>query len=499
MEHSGGPGKFQESAFRDGVVMPTGSTDRIMTAVRVRGIYATALTAVFETVVQPSPAIAERFEQSFAVEPADVVVESSDDRQGVGIHGRPEGVADVVSTLETLGIDTFVWDADLSKEGIYAGRMTEDLGSGAIVDCGAGTGFLPYSNTDEYLEPGDTVRVQVTDPRPPWEDGRPVLDTAVRVHGTLASLVRGDATDGTTTPNLADIVPAEPPAGWRIERDGADDEVPLEVLGAEIDRLADRAASIDDALSESTSPEDLAPGPYWERTASYWAWFGRESRFALDDRRREIVPTMPGHHRIKAGASRASDAVDFVEAVCPDLGERQDSGEGHGRNPADAFPFEAVVAQFGPTVGDTMDIAHGKPDGRCLELGPGTVTDISDQEVTIERELSAGGTYDALRTPIQEGDVATTTVRAGRWWYRTVYRGVEGELRGTYVNVCTPVEVFPREVRYVDLHVDVVRHPDGTVNRVDEDDLTTAVDQGHLDDPLAEKARAVASAVENAL
>lgn len=486
-----------------------------MTAVRVRGIYATALTAVCENVVQPSQPIADRFEHSFAADPAEVVVEATDDRQGVGIHGRPEGVADVVSTLETIDIDTFVWNGDLSDEGIYAGRLTEDLGSGAIVDCGAGTGFLPYSNAEEYLEPGDAVRVQVVDPRPPWTDGRPVLDTAIGVHGTLASLVRDDSTDRTNTPKLADIVPAEPPEGWGIERDAVDDEVPLTVLGEEIDQLVNRAVSIDEALSDCAPPAALAPGPYCERTASYWAWFGRESRFALDDRRREVVPTMPGHHRIKAGAPSAGAAVDFVEAVCPALGELGDLGLGElrdlglgelgdpgtpdGSNSRAAFPFEAVVEQFGPSVGDTVDIAHGKPDGRCLNLGPGSVTDISDQTVTIERELSAGGTYDALGTPIREGDIATTTVKPGRWWYRTVYRGVEGDCRGTYVNVCTPVEVFPGTVRYVDLHVDVIRHPDGTVERVDDDELAAAVDQGKLDDPLAEKARAVASAVENAL
>jgi predicted RNA-binding protein associated with RNAse of E/G family len=58
--------------------------------------------------------------------------------------------------------------------------------------------------------------------------------------------------------------------------------------------------------------------------------------------------------------------------------------------------------------------------------------------------------------------------------------------------------VFPRTVRYVDLHVDVVKHPDGTVERVDEDELDAAVDAGHVAEALAKKARKVADAVENA-
>ncbi|PSQ59670.1 MAG: RNA-binding protein, partial [Halobacteriales archaeon SW_9_67_25] len=66
-------------------------------------------------------------------------------------------------------------------------------------------------------------------------------------------------------------------------------------------------------------------------------------------------------------------------------------------------------------------------------------------------------------------------------------------------NVCTPVEVFPEEVRYVDLHVDVVRTPDGTVRRVDDDELDAAVEAGNVPEALAEKAREVAGALENAL
>ena len=147
-----------------------------------------------------------------------------------------------------------------------------------------------------------------------------------------------------------------------------------------------------------------------------------------------------------------------------------------------------------------MKIGHGKPDGRCILLGRGEVTACdADGSVTVEREMSPGGTYDALGTKRRAGDVAITKFEEGRWWYPTVYRGDDGTRRGTYVNVCTPVEVFPDTVRYVDLHVDVVKHADGTVERVDDDELDAAVDADEVPEPLAEKARSVATAVENAL
>jgi len=61
------------------------------------------------------------------------------------------------------------------------------------------------------------------------------------------------------------------------------------------------------------------------------------------------------------------------------------------------------------------------------------------------------------------------------------------------------VELFPGTARYVDLHVDVVRQPDGEVRRVDDDELDAAVAGGDVSEALAEKVRSVAASVESAL
>jgi predicted RNA-binding protein associated with RNAse of E/G family len=113
--------------------------------------------------------------------------------------------------------------------------------------------------------------------------------------------------------------------------------------------------------------------------------------------------------------------------------------------------------------------------------------------------MGGGGAYDALGVPKETGDVATTKLTEGRWWYPTTYRAAGGEAKGTYVNVCTPVEIFPEAATYVDLHVDVVRHADGSVERVDDEELAAAVEAGDLPDDLADRAREVADAVEGAL
>jgi hypothetical protein len=494
--------------------------------VRVRGIYTTALTHLFEdrdgtAVVQASPPIRERFDAPLPAEPADASAWTTDDRQGIGVVGSREAVETVVDRALSVGRDALAWRDPTPRGAVYAGEVTETLGSGAVVELTDATGdrpghdadgdaddgatgalpvanrdpegFLPYSATASHVTEGDRLRVQVTEASAPWTGGRPVLDTTLRVERPLLTLVRGGGSDvggGTGGgPELADLLPTDPPAGWASDWGRAADDADLDALGAALETGADRATTLDDAFADATAPAEAAPTCYWPGEVTAWVRFGRETRFGLDEQRRAVTATMAGHHRVKAGTERASAAVDFVEAVCPNVTDEETD-----------FPFDATTRQFGPMEGDSLGIEHGKPDGRSFSLGRGEVTRRDpDGTVVVEREMSGRGTYDALGVDQQAGDVAVTKFTEGKWWYPTVYRGADGEKRGTYVNVCTPVEVFPDAARYVDLHVDVVKHADGTVERVDDDELDDAEAAGHLRPELADRARDVASAVANAL
>ncbi|MGE3913769.1 MAG: DUF402 domain-containing protein, partial [Chloroflexota bacterium] len=67
-----------------------------------------------------------------------------------------------------------------------------------------------------------------------------------------------------------------------------------------------------------------------------------------------------------------------------------------------------------------------------------------------------------------------------------------GELVGELFNVQTPAEIRGATVYYIDLEVDVVRLPDGTVTVVDEHDLEAAVRAGGITPDAAAGARALA-------
>ncbi|WP_435127452.1 DUF402 domain-containing protein [Halobaculum sp. D14] len=500
---------------------------------RVRGIYATALTRLLlddgRDVVQASPPIQRRFDESLPAANHDVAVDTTADRQGVGLTGEPAAVDAVRDRLVDVAVDAMAWDDPAPRGAVFDGTVTETLGGGAVVDLGVESpagdveGYLPFDAADGYIGEDDTVRVQVLDPAAPWDGDRHALSTEVRAMAGLATLVPGrdgvrvSGADDAAARELAgmtELLDVDVPDGWGVEwsRDARDAD--MDALGDALGRAAATARDLDPLLDEPEGEPGLLASP----SSGAWVWFGRTARFALDDVRRDVTATMPGHHRTKAASNAASAGVDFAEALCEfggddggsDGGDDGDAGsadaggdDGDRADDGDAdtdFPFAVATDQFGPVEGDTVEIGHGKPTGRLITLGRGEVVDRgADGTVSVERQMTAGGTYDALDARRESGDTALTTFREGRWWYPTVYRDADGDRKGTYVNVCTPVEAFPDSLRYVDLYVDVVKHGDGRVERVDDDELDDAEARGLVSPALAEKARSVAAAIEKAL
>jgi hypothetical protein len=263
---------------------------------RIRGIYATALTHFFReadhTVVQASPPIRERFEGKFAVEESDIAIETTDDRQGIGIHGDSTAVSTATTHLASLETDTFSWSTDMPREAVFAGQVTDTFNSGAVVDCGTSSGFLPYSNTEQQIGEGDRLRVQVSDPVPPWSDLRPALNTHLEVGDSLVRLVRDGSVDTSAQPGTAagvtDILPNDPPDGWRVRWMDASEQAEFAALSDTLASASDRATAIDAALSDAPESMDES-GILWSGPTTMWLWFGRASRFRLDEVRRKPV------------------------------------------------------------------------------------------------------------------------------------------------------------------------------------------------------------------
>jgi len=382
---------------------------------RVRGIYATALTEALldagHEVVGASTPIRRRFDAEFESAPPDARIATTEDRQGVGAHGDPDAIGTLRGLLTDTGLDALAWTDPTPPGTVCDGTVTETLGGGAVVRLRVGggesegdattEGYLPYGSVDDRIETGDPVRVQVRESAAPWTDRRPELDGSLRAGGGLVTLEPGSGTrvdarndkDARELSGMLDLLGLKPPEGWRAVWKPPAVDADTEELQAGLDRAVAAVEGLDDAVDAAggagvlDGSDSVREEPLTRPNAGVWVWFGRESRFALDDRRREATATMPGHHRVRAGSADASSGVDLAEALCePD---------------ADAsFPFGVVTDAFGPAEGDALRLEHGKPDGRLITLGEATVTTVdADGSVAVEREMTGGGSYDGLDVP----------------------------------------------------------------------------------------------------
>ncbi len=459
--------------------------------VRVRGIYATALSVRCRregfAITDPSDVLRERLEEPFAEGPPDVVIRDTSHRLGVEVTGVSPGVGEVAAELAACSTDTLRWAAGHPRDAVFAVEIEEETEGGAIARTGAGTAYLPYGKVDAYVSTGDRLLAQIIDPEPPWSRGRrPVLAGAIRARGTWVWLERGaDASivesPSTELARTVEHLDVEPPAGWGFGFDDRAEAIAPARLGDDIEAAIAEAEAIESAIG--AAGETPSGEPVSVPRDTHWVRFGREGRFACDRDRAVRTRTVDGHHRFKVIGEGAARAVDLLETYGID---------------EVSFDPAVVFGVFGPSVGDRVRIAHGKPTGETIELGNGRVSDVDEGTVTVERHIAGEGRYDALETPREAGDLAETTFVEGRWWYPTVYRSSSDAYKGTYVNVGTPVEIHPGRIHYVDLYVDVIRRPDGDVTIVDEEELADAVAEGTVPEALGTKAREVAGAVADA-
>jgi hypothetical protein len=143
-------------------------------------------------------------------------------------------------------------------------------------------------------------------------------------------------------------------------------------------------------------------------------------------------------------------------------------------------------------------VCHAKPGGPTLTM-QATIGDWVDGVLVLVRTFVGGGRYDSLGAPILRGDHGTIEVVPAGWVLRRTYLRGDGQLVGELFNIQTPAEVLDREVRYLDLEVDVVRFPDGRVEIVDLDDLAEVERRGLVSKQLADTARAIAAALAEVL
>jgi hypothetical protein len=194
------------------------------------------------------------------------------------------------------------------------------------------------------------------------------------------------------------------------------------------------------------------------------------SKEKLDEIRGSVTPTIEGHHYYKACGVNISSALDTAEKLLEKGGSREE---------VEKLLKQTIRAKY-PIVGSLIEIEHVKLHGKVLNLGKAVIESFNHPKslIRFRRVFKKKGIYDGLKTEKAPGDYAVTEAKIGEWHFKTQYFAKDGRYKGTYINLNTPIELYPHGIRYVDLEVDVCVWPNGRVKKLDEKKLKEATAEG---------------------
>lgn len=449
---------------------------------KIRGIYTTALTKLLLEngfqIVQPSQAIKTRFSIPSNNGPPDIKIKDRYDLQGVVALGTAEATETFKAIVHLSFEDALTRKWSVSLDGIYKGRMVNADENLVYIDIGNGTvGVLPKQEASN--ENQNEVIVQVERKRL----GRktPVLTAQLKIVGEFAILVRKGRTgvslkirDLNKRMELYTLGRQLSPEGWGIIWREPAAQKPREFLEKEIARLTEKVKTLNEKAASAEAPALLLEGLYFLDVEFPYA-----SKRKLDQLRASVTPTLEGHHFYKSCSGNVSAALEMAEKLL-------EKGQSHAE--AEELFKRQAQPEF-PEEGATVDVDHVKLSGAVFRLGQATIETINNEEIKYCRTIRADGFYDGLGVAKEAGDKAVSETKQGEWHITTNYFSKDGTWKGTYININTPVEVYPSALRYVDLEVDVCVYPNGKTKIIDMEKLEKAFERGFLSKALFERVK----------
>lgn len=394
---------------------------------RIRGIFATALTKLALdwgfSIVQPTEAVAERLGLAPDLSPPDVTVKDHESRSGVVVLGRCDAADALVGRLREE-LDPFVAKAKDGVKEIFVGVPYEEGGRYYVKTPGGGVAEIP-SRYVVYPSPR-----LFTVLRPPIGPKRGVAVPELFVAGRYLEL---DTVGGV---KYSRFIGPEDRLRLGILADGKLRQL-AQGLGVRFKssaRFAGEDALLEEARALYEELVRLSSGSWREGEVVrqgdclYIVLFDSEAKRRLDEVRSSVVPTIRGHHALRAqGLGKCLDLLDYAGA---DVYER-----------AAEYLARSDVA-----------ILHVKPWGDVIAMR-GRSLGFKNGVLVVRRELRPGGVLDGLGVRIERGFYALTCVAPGSTYVVHSYYDASGRLVGSYININSPAEIG-RRVIYVDLLVD---------------------------------------------
>ena len=446
---------------------------------KIRGNCTTALTKLLLEngleIVQPSLTIKKRFGLLDNSAPPDIKIKDRYDLQGVRVLGTSDAVNAFQSILHSAFEDVLTRKWRVSIDGIYNGKAIESDEDTVYVDIGGGViGRLP--KPEFVIAEDKPLLVQVERKRIGAK--QPILTMNLKIVGNYAILAQNSKVgvslkihDLNKRAELYALGKTLAPEGWGIIWRESSANQSRETLENEITKLAEKVKILNTKATDADAPTLLIEGSCFMDVE--FPWFSKRD---LDKLRASVAPTLDGHHFYKSCGGEVSAALEMAEKLLE---------EGQNRNEVEGFFRERVLYEF-PEEGSMVDVEHVKLSGLVFHLGQATIESLDDEQIKYSRIMRSNGFYDGLSVKKEAGDKAVSETKIGEWSITTKYFSNSGELKGTYINLNTPAEVYPKAILYVDLEVDVCIKPDGTVKILDMEKLEKVLEKDFISRKLFE-------------
>ncbi len=452
--------------------------------VRIRGIYATALTKILLDkgfiIVQASQIIRQRFNIPENNTAPDLTIKTTDDPNTLLVIGFPKQVDETLKILEEELRYTIYW---VSKLGLYStviGRIVDKHGDECIVSLPYGlTGVL--GNCDS--QPGSTIPVTVAKTAiKPRETV--ILTKNIRVVGYYAALIRGSnkitisehIRDPEKKAELIALSSNIVREGYGIHWRSSAGKAEISLLLRELDELKKKINEIVEKASKASEGEVVYEG---EKIALITVT--SPAKETLDRVRSKVIATIPRHHSYKALGGELSNIVDYAEKLVENKWiTPEHAGEGVLHYIAEKLKNSRRI-----------EIIHVKPDGTSVRLTPGKPESIMVKNncivLELKRIIKTPGIYDGLKIEKEPGDYDIMRIDSSSWIIVHRYYDRQGNLKGEYININTPPEIGVDKIVYQDLALDIVRKPNGEVELVDVEEYKKLLDNGVISKYIHEK------------
>ncbi|MBR9678023.1 MAG: DUF402 domain-containing protein [Nanoarchaeota archaeon] len=448
-----------------------------MKKIKVRGLYSTALTQFLISkgyaISEPSDATKKRFELK-EVEGADIQIYDSEDKDGIIVYG--EDCDDLVNEFRKEFMDIAIRKKETGS--IHAGKVERISKGEAIIDLGDAEGILSTRNVD-FIKLDAKILVQVKG----RTQNKFILSDQLRLFGESVILIKNGfdkvskyTKDPDEKQRLIDISEKLKLEGWGILWKTLAEKKEEKELIQEINQLLEQEQTINQEFKKKDK------GILKKGLSMYSIDFGLLAKIKLDAIRKQVTPTLQSHHLLKS--SKFGQLVDLGEQFLNQVSEQDIQKR-----------ISEVLKSLGPKKGHYYYIRHKKISGKVIIM-KGKVFKVDDN-IILKREFSPGGTYDGLEIPKLEGDYSITTITPGKWWIKHEYHDKKNNLKGRYYSINTPIEVFPKIAKYVDLEVDVIQIGDGEKKIVDQEYLEHAYKNQKIPEALYKKALEVAEVIKN--